>query len=55
MGLGAAVSSLPQTLRAEADGLKEDAMAAVDDGRAAGATRQREITESIDEALKGSG
>jgi hypothetical protein len=53
VGLGAAVTSLPRTLRSDADGLTEDAKAAVDDGRAAGATREREVSESIEAALKG--
>jgi hypothetical protein len=53
VGLGGAVGSLPQTLKADAAGLREDAMAAVEDGRAAGATREREVAESIEAALKG--
>jgi hypothetical protein len=53
VGMSAAVSSLPQTLRADAGGLREDALAAVEDGRAAGATREREVSESIEAALKG--
>ena len=52
-GLGAAVTSLPETLKADAAGLREDAAAAVGDGRAAGATREREVTDSIDAALRG--
>jgi len=53
VGLGSAVTSLPQTLKADAAGLKEDAAAAVGDGRAVGATREREVKESIDAALGG--
>ncbi len=53
VGLGEVVTSLPQTLKSDALGLKDDAKAAVDDGRAAGSTRQREVTESIDAALGG--
>jgi hypothetical protein len=52
VGLRSAVTSLPRTLRSDAGGLKDDAKAAVDDGRAAGATRKREVSESIDAALR---